>query len=316
MKKNMGIVFMGTPDFAVASLKAVIDAGYEVKGVVTAPDRPAGRGRKMQESAVKRFATEKGITVLQPLRLKDPEFLDKLKSLGADVFVVVAFRMLPAQVWKMPPLGTFNLHASLLPDYRGAAPINWAVINGESRSGVTTFFIDDKIDTGEIILQKETDIAPGESAGELHDRLMQLGAGLVTDTLNAIAAGTISTQPQKESEKLRPAPKLDKETARIDWHLEGKSIYNHIRGLSPYPGAWAKLENKGERQIVKIFKAKLVDAEHGLENGHIVVEEGQLKVAVAGGFLSLEELQLQGKRRLGVREVLNGLHLEEGAHMC
>jgi len=212
-------------------------------------------------------------------------------------------------------LGTFNLHASLLPDYRGAAPINWAVINGENRTGVTTFFIDDKIDTGEIILQKETAIAPEDTAGELHDRLMQRGAGLVTDTLDAIAAGTINTQPQKESGKLNQAPKLDKETARIDWESEGKSIYNHIRGLSPYPGAWAELENKGERQIVKIFKASLVASKHELKNGHMVVEGGQLKVAVKGGFLLLQELQLQGKRRLGVREVLNGLHLEKGAHM-
>lgn len=306
---------MGTPDFAVGSLKQLLEAGFKVVGVITAPDRPAGRGRKLQESAVKQFAVKHQLKVLQPTNLKDEAFLKDLKSLDANLQVVVAFRMLPKVVWQMPAYGTFNLHASLLPQYRGAAPINWAIINGETETGVTTFFIDEKIDTGNIILQKGANIRPEDNAGDLHDRLMELGAHLVVDTCKQIEAGTVSLQKQDESMELKPAPKIHKDTCRIDWNSPMMDIYNHIRGLSPYPGAWTELVNDGKAEPMKIFRTEMETSEHDYIVGKLVVEKKSLKVAVKEGYLNLLELQLPGKRRMQVNEVLNGLNLEKEAHL-
>lgn len=306
---------MGTPDFAVGSLKQLLEAGFKVVGVITAPDRPAGRGRKLQESAVKQFAVKHQLKVLQPTNLKDEAFLKDLKSLDANLQVVVAFRMLPKVVWQMPAYGTFNLHASLLPQYRGAAPINWAIINGETETGVTTFFIDEKIDTGNIILQKGANIRPDDNAGNLHDRLMELGAHLVVETCKQIEAGTVSLQKQDESMELKPAPKIHKDTCRIDWNSPMMDIYNHIRGLSPYPGAWTELVNDGKAEPMKIFRTEMETSEHDYIVGKLVVEKKSLKVAVKEGYLNLLELQLPGKRRMQVNEVLNGLNLEKEAHL-
>ena len=312
---SLRIVFMGTPDFAVGSLKQLLEAGFKVVGVITAPDRPAGRGRKLQESAVKQFAVKHQLKVLQPTNLKDEAFLKDLKSLDANLQVVVAFRMLPKVVWQMPAYGTFNLHSSLLPQYRGAAPINWAIINGETETGVTTFFIDEKIDTGNIILQKGANIRPDDNAGNLHDRLMELGAHLVVETCKQIEAGTVSLQKQDESMELKPAPKIHKDTCRIDWNSPMMDIYNHIRGLSPYPGAWTELVNDGKAEPMKIFRTEMETSEHDYIVGKLVVEKKSLKVAVKEGYLNLLELQLPGKRRMQVNEVLNGLNLEKEAHL-
>ncbi|AEM71959.1 Methionyl-tRNA formyltransferase [Allomuricauda ruestringensis DSM 13258] len=312
---SLRIVFMGTPDFAVGTLKKILETDFNVVGVITAPDRPAGRGRKVQESAVKQFAVQHNLKVLQPTNLKDESFLEELKSLDANLQVVVAFRMLPKAVWQMPEYGTFNLHASLLPQYRGAAPINWAIINGETETGVTTFFIDEKIDTGRIVLQKTEKILSDDSAGTLHDRLMELGAGLVVDTCKQIEAGTATRQVQDESKELKPAPKIHKGTCRIDWNASIEDIYNHIRGLSPYPGAWTKLVNDGKADQMKIFKTKMEQAEHDYNVGKLVVAKKSLKVAVKEGYISLLELQLPGKRRMQIMEVLNGLNLDKEAHL-
>lgn len=313
--RTLRIVFMGTPDFAVATLERILEDGYEVAGVITAPDRPAGRGRKLQQSAVKRYAVEKGLKVLQPTNLKDESFLEELRGLQANLQVVVAFRMLPRQVWEMPEFGTFNLHASLLPQYRGAAPINWAIINGEDKTGVTTFFIDQKIDTGAIIKKQATPINPDETAGDLHDRLMVLGAELVSDTLDAIAAGEVATQVQPMEGDLKEAPKLNKENCRIDWDAPLYTLYNKVRGLAPYPAAWSKFRNGNEEMEVKIYGCEVEKADHGLETGALVADKKSLKVAVNEGFVSITSLQLPGKRRLGVQEVLNGLRLYDNARM-
>ena len=243
--KSLKIVFMGTPDFAVASLKALVEQGYNVVGVITAPDRPAGRGQKLKQSAVKVYAESQNLKILQPTNLKDQSFIDTLQSLEADLQIIVAFRMLPKVVWSMPKNGTFNLHASLLPQYRGAAPINWAIINGEEKTGNTTFFIDEKIDTGEVILQEEVSILPNMSAGELHDILMQNGASLVLETVNLIGEGKVQTTKQPSYES-KTAYKLDKENTKIDWNRSPKEIHNLIRGLSPYPSAWSYLLDKGK----------------------------------------------------------------------
>ncbi len=313
--RDLRIVFMGTPEFAVTSLDKILDSGYRVVGVITAPDKPAGRGRKLTQSAVKKFALEKGLHLLQPTKLKDPGFLEALKALEANLFVVVAFRMLPEVVWKMPLYGTFNLHASLLPQYRGAAPINWAVINGEKETGVTTFFINERIDTGEMILQEKTEIGDSETAGEVHDRLMVLGARLVTRTIDLIAADEVRTEVQSESAELKPAPKIHKETCRVNWHQDATSILNHIRGLSPYPGAWSTLHNGSEKTDIKIFKADFESAEHKIESGRLFPGKKELKVAVEDGFISLWEVQLSGKRRMGISKVLNGLKIEKEAYL-
>jgi methionyl-tRNA formyltransferase len=311
--KEVRIVFMGTPEFAVASLRRLLNGGYQVVGVVTAPDKPAGRGRKLQQSAVKQYAMEKGLPVLQPTNLKSGDFLNALQGLEANLQVVVAFRMLPGEVWKMPELGTFNLHASLLPDYRGAAPINWAIIYGEKETGATTFFIDDKIDTGAILLQEATIIGPHETAGELHDRLMEIGAGLVLETVNRIVSGKADPQPQPDNAVGKPAPKIHPETCIIAWDKPLQEVYNHIRGLSPYPAARTVLRNGAENMDVKIFKVLPEPGTHQLRPGNLIAGKDYLKVAVPGGYIVLVELQLAGKRRLGVKEVLNGLTLQKNA---
>lgn len=302
---DLRIVFMGTPDFAVATLKQLQEHNFTIVGVITAPDRPAGRGRKLNESAVKKYALEHNLKILQPTNLKSESFLEELTSLNANLQIVVAFRMLPKVVWQLPEFGTFNLHASLLPEYRGAAPINWAVINGEKKTGVTTFFIDEKIDTGEIILQKETKIGKAETAGELHDRLMILGGELVVKTVKQIANAKITTtkQPNKEEKE---APKLYKDNCRIDWQASRKKIYNKIRGLSPYPAAWTTLQN-GEQQIeLKIYSAKKLKEKHSLKIGTLVVSKKEVKVAVQKGYILIDEIQLSGKRKMKTQDLLNG----------
>lgn len=313
--KDLRIVFMGTPDFAVGSLARILDAGLNVVGVVTAPDRAAGRGRKVQQSAVKEFAVQHQLKVLQPVNLKDEGFLEELKGLNANLQVVVAFRMLPKAVWHMPEHGTFNLHASLLPQYRGAAPINWAIINGETETGVTTFFIDEKIDTGNIILQAKEKISPEDDAGSLHDRLMQIGGDLVVETCKQIAAGTVTVSKQNESGELKPAPKIHKETCQIDWNASLEHIHNHIRGLSPYPGAWTTIINNGVEEPLKIYATQIEPSKHGLQVGKLIADKKSMKVAVKDGYLNLMELQFSGKRRMKVTEVLNGLNLDEDAHL-
>lgn len=297
---------MGTPDFAVASLNALVEAGFEVVGVVTAADKPAGRGQKLQESAVKQYAVSKGIKVLQPLKLKDPEFIEELKSLGADLQVVVAFRMLPEVVWNMPEKGTINLHGSLLPQYRGAAPINHAIINGEKESGVTTFFLKHEIDTGDIIFSDKVAIAEDETAGELHDKLMEVGARLLVKTATAIADGNYQEQPQPQSEVLKHAPKIFKDNCLIDWNQPAQTVYNMIRGLSPYPTAFTKLNEK----VLKVFKAEMEDTEPAIAPGGFL-SDGKtfLKFAAKDGFIKLLDVQYEGKKRMTVEEFLRGVRL-------
>ncbi|MGY5846739.1 methionyl-tRNA formyltransferase [Salegentibacter sp. HM20] len=311
--EKLRIVYMGTPDFAVAGLKEILAAGYEVAGVITAPDRPAGRGRKLQQSAVKQFALEKGLKVLQPTNLKDEGFLKELQDLNANLQVVVAFRMLPKQVWDMPKYGTFNLHASLLPQYRGAAPINWALIKGEEFTGVTTFFLDEKIDTGAIILQKQIAIEKEDSAGILHDKLMQLGARLILETIEQIERGEVKAKIQSHSEELKEAPKLNRDNTKIDWSRSVDEIVNHIRGLDPYPAAWTQLENKEKVVQVKLFSAKAKEDTHQELPGSIKIEEKQIKVAAKDGFVIIDEIQIPGKRKMPVKALLNGYEFENAA---
>ena len=306
---------MGTPDFAVGILDTLVKNEYNIVGVITAPDRPAGRGQKLNESAVKKYALENNINVLQPTNLKNEDFLKTLKSLNANLQIVVAFRMLPKVVWNMPKYGTFNLHASLLPQYRGAAPINWAIINGETKTGVTTFFIDEKIDTGAIILQDETSIEKTDNAEDLHDRLMSLGAKTVLKTVERIQNGDFKTTEQPEHDHLKLAYKIQRETCEIDWNEPIEDIYNFIRGLSPYPSAWTTLKNSNSKIITKIYKANILLDKHDLETGALVFNKKEMKVAVKEGYLQLEEIQLQGKKRMHVKDVLNGLNLEENAKM-
>lgn len=304
--RELKIVFMGTPDFAVTTLQTIVEAGYNVVGVITAPDKPAGRGRKLQESAVKKYAREQNLKVLQPTNLKAEEFLIELRSLEANLQVVVAFRMLPDVVWKMPEFGTFNLHASLLPQYRGAAPINWAIINGEQETGVSTFFIDEKIDTGEMIMQEKVEVAPTETAGSLHDKLMMTGAQLALKTLEAIEEGDVATTSQKEAGDLKAAHKFTRENTRIDWEQPLDRIYNLIRGLSPYPTAWTMLRNGNEELMLKVYDSQPEPAEHTEEIGRIFQEGKSIKVSVKNGFLTLKEIQLPGKRKMAVKDLLNG----------
>ncbi len=313
--RDIKIVFMGTPEFAVTSLQMLIEKGHEVVGVVTAPDRPAGRGQKLQSPAVKIYAESKGLPVLQPTNLKDVDFLASLQKLGANLQVVVAFRMLPKAVWSMPPYGTFNLHASLLPEYRGAAPINWAIINGERKTGVTTFFIDDQIDTGEIILQKEIPINENDSAGDLHDRLMQLGAELIIDTVELIRMNKVTTKKQAMNTRLKSAHKIYREDCEIKWDRSLEEIHDHVRGLSPYPVAWTHLIHDGQRTLLKIYKTAKETASHTLKPGQLLADKHQIRVAVKGGYLQLLEIQFPGKRRMKVKEVLNGLKLEKSAYL-
>ncbi|HEY3389456.1 MAG TPA: methionyl-tRNA formyltransferase [Prolixibacteraceae bacterium] len=308
--KDLRIVFMGTPEFAVASLKALIENGYNVVGVVTAPDRPSGRGQKLHQSDVKQYAMTCGLPVLQPEKLKDENFLSELKSLNPEIQIIVAFRMLPEVVWKMSPMGTFNLHGSLLPHYRGAAPLNWAIINGDQETGVTTFLLKQEIDTGNILFQERIPIGPEETIGELHDELMEIGAKLVIKTVDALAEGNVSPLSQDllaiNPEKLH-APKIFKENCLIDWNKSGKDINNLIRGLSPYPAAWTNFQNSISETGVKIFKASVEQASHSHTPGEIQSDNKKyLKIACEDGFLHILDLQLAGKKRMGIAEFLRG----------
>lgn len=313
MSKDLRIVFMGTPDFAVDTLKTILDHNYNVVGVITAPDRPAGRGRKLNESAVKVFAKEKGLNILQPTNLKNEDFLSELKALKANLQIIVAFRMLPKVVWDMPKHGTFNLHASLLPNYRGAAPINWAIINGETTSGVSTFFIDERIDTGEMILQKEIAIEPTENAGSLHDKLMVIGSSLVIETIELIEKGPFKTTPQAEDAISRTAYKLNKDNCKIDFTDTIDNIYNKIRGLSPYPAAWCQLQNNDETLDIKIYTAEKEIETHQLEPGTIISDKSTAKIAVKEGFIKIIDLKLPGKRTMAVKSLLNGYQFNTDA---
>jgi len=306
---------MGTPDFAVATLKTLVNNNYNIVGVITAPDRPAGRGQKLNQSAVKKYAVEQNLNVLQPTNLKDEVFLSELRSLNANLQIIVAFRMLPKQVWQMPEYGTFNLHASLLPHYRGAAPINWALINGETKTGITTFFIDEKIDTGEIIMQEELTISPTENAGSLHDRLMKEGSSLVLKTVKAIENDNISTYIQPEVENIRTAYKIHKHTCKIDWSVSIDSIHNKIRGLSPYPAAWSELCIDDSVSTVKIYEVTKIYEAHHLDIGAIVSDKNSVKVAVKGGYIEFLVLQLPGKKKMDVKALLNGFTFTKNAKM-
>ena len=304
---------MGTPEFAVGILDTIIKNNYDVVGVITAADKPAGRGQKIKYSAVKEYALANNLTLLQPTNLKDESFLTELKALNANLQIVVAFRMLPKVVWEMPSLGTFNLHASLLPNYRGAAPINWAIINGETKTGVTTFFIDDKIDTGAMILNSEIAIEPGENAGQLHDRLMLLGSKTVIDTLKVIENGNVTTTIQEDDAEIKTAYKLNKENCKIDWTKSGEEINNLIRGLSPYPASWCFLKDKDEELSIKIYEAKLISESHSYEVGSLISSKKEIKIAIKDGFIQLLSLQLPGKKRMQVAELLNGITFSDNA---
>ena len=303
-KEDLRIVFMGTPEFAVDSLKALLDNKFNVVAVVTVPDRPAGRGQKLQQSAVKQFALQHNLTVLQPQSLKSESFLKELEELNHNLQVVVAFRILPKVVFSMPEHGAFNLHASLLPQYRGAAPINWAVINGEKESGVTTFFLKPKVDTGDIILQEKVTIEATDTAGSLHDKLMEAGAQLVVDTCNAIVEGTVNEQKQTaDTSTLKPAPKIFREDCEIDWNNDTQTIYNFIRGLSPYPASWTSLDG----QNFKLFETEMELTTPRHKTGEIVSDnKTELKFATKDGYIICKKVQLQGKRRMAIDEFLRG----------
>jgi methionyl-tRNA formyltransferase len=316
--KQLRIVFMGTPDFAVASLKSLVENGYNVVGVVTAPDKPAGRGKQLSASAVKKYAFENDLHILQPEKLKNPDFTIELKSLEADLQVVVAFRMLPEMVWNMPRLGTFNLHASLLPQYRGAAPLNWAIINGETKTGVTTFLLDHEIDTGKILFRKEVEIGYADTVGDVHDRLMEIGATLVLNTVDSLASGKVEPLPQEvlfaEAGRLKHAPKIFKEDCRINWANDAENIRNLIRGLSPYPTAWTTFVNRlsGVETDVKLFFAEKEISDNLPEPGTIRSDgKKTLKIACTDGWLKITDLQLAGKKRMKTEELLRGFHKPE-----
>lgn len=311
--ERLRIVFMGTPEFAVGILDTIYQHNYDIVGVITAADKPAGRGQKVKYSAVKEYALEKGLNLLQPTNLKDEAFLEELKSLNANLQVVVAFRMLPEAVWKMPKLGTFNLHASLLPQYRGAAPINWAIINGETTTGVTTFFIDDKIDTGAMILKQALEIGPNENAGELHDRLMDLGKDAVIKTLTLIENGNAETTVQPTDDDVKTAYKLNRENCKIDWTKPGREIHNLIRGLSPYPAAWCFFQDNGQEWNVKIYETLFIEEKHDKIVGSIIADKKEISVAVKDGFIKIESLQFPGKKKMTSRELLNGMNFSGDA---
>ncbi len=311
--EKLRIVFMGTPEFAVGILDTILHNNYEVVGVITAADKPAGRGQKIKYSAVKEYALAHNLHLLQPTNLKDESFLADLKALNANLQIVVAFRMLPEVVWKMPSLGTFNLHASLLPNYRGAAPINWAIINGETKTGVTTFFIDDKIDTGAMILNAETAVGANESAGELHDRLMELGSETVIQTLRLVEKGSVITTVQEDNDEIKTAYKLNKENCKIDWNKPAIDIHNLIRGLSPYPAAWCFISDKGEEWNVKIYQSNIVIEAHTLAVGQLVCTKKELKIAVRDGFIQIVSLQFPGKKKMNTAEFLNGIQFTTDA---
>ncbi len=323
-KKDLRIVYMGTPDFAVESLRALVEGGYNVVGVITMPDKPMGRhGSVLQASPVKQYAQSVGLPLLQPEKLKDESFIEALRAWKADLQIIVAFRMLPEVVWAMPRLGTFNLHASLLPQYRGAAPINWAVINGDTETGVTTFFLKHEIDTGMIIRQQRLPIADTDDVETVHDGLMAMGAGLVTETVDLILSGEVETIPQeqfyKNETELRPAPKIFKETCRIDWNQPMKKVYDFIRGLSPYPAAWTELisnEDSSKRQVLKIYQTEKRPATHTFPIGSLHSDgKSYIDVAVEGGYLRILSLQLAGKKRLSTVDFLNGFKSAEQHHV-
>lgn len=319
-KKDLRIVFMGTPDFAVESLRVLVENDYNVVGVITMPDKPAGRGYKIQFSAVKKYAMEKNLPLLQPEKLKDEVFLAELNALQADLQIVVAFRMLPEVVWNMPRLGTFNLHASLLPQYRGAAPINWAIINGDQETGATTFFLTHEIDTGKIILQEKIKIGDTDNAGKIHDELMMMGGQLVKKTVDLILEGKVEAVEQEqlieEENSLKAAPKIFKDTCRIDWNRGVKDIYNHIRGLSPYPAAWTELhvEDK-EPQMVKIYSSTMLNDSKELPVGTIITDnKTYLNVVCSDGMISVKDIQFAGKKAMKIDEVLRGYKIEERSY--
>lgn len=307
---KMRIVFMGTPDFAVGILDAIKNTSHQIVGVITAPDKPAGRGQKVQESAVKKYAVANNLKVLQPTNLKSPDFLKELQDLQADLQVVVAFRMLPKEVWQMPAKGTFNLHASLLPEYRGAAPINWAIINGETETGVTTFFIDEQIDTGAMILHKKESISVQDNAGDLHDRLMNLGKQAVVETLELIAKDEVVLQKQ-EIEPKKTAYKLYKENTKIDWTKTGREIYNHIRGLSPYPTAWTNMRHEDKEFQVKIYEAQFEETTPTHEINELVCDKNTMKICVKDGYIHILQLQMPGKKATDIKSFLNGFRATE-----
>lgn len=315
MTNDLRIVFMGTPDFAVTILKSLVERDYNIVGVITAPDKPAGRGRKLHESAVKTYAKSVDLHILQPTNLKSEDFIKTLKALKANLQIVVAFRMLPKVVWQMPQYGTFNLHASLLPNYRGAAPINWAIINGETITGVSTFFIDEHIDTGEMILQEEVNILPDETAGELHDKLMHLGSDLVIKTVELIKKGSVKTIPQPKSAEIKTAYKLNKDNCKIDWTDTLNNIYNKVRGLSPYPAAWCLLKNGNEQLNVKVYKVEKQEEDHDDKIGKIISSKKSVKVAVKKGYIILKEIKLPGKRKMDIISLLNGYSFNKDAKM-
>ncbi|MGB5981161.1 MAG: methionyl-tRNA formyltransferase [Nonlabens sp.] len=312
MSNHLKIVFFGTPEFATHILDGIVASKHEVVGVVTVADKPAGRGRKLNESHVKQYAVKNDLNVLQPTNLKADDFIENLQALDADLFVVVAFRMLPKRVWDMPDKGTFNLHASLLPQYRGAAPINWAVINQEEKSGVTTFFIDDQIDTGAVIAQKECEINPDETAGSLYERLKALGRELTSETIEEVAKGNINTISQKHSNELKSAPKLNLENTTIDFNQTAEEVDAHVRGLFPFPVAKAFLIN-GVKLQVKIFQTKIVNNAHKMQPGAIVVKNSEIWVACSQGFIILEKIQLPNKKAMLAKDLLNGFQFDSEA---
>ena len=320
-KKELRIIYMGTPDFAVESLRCLVEGGYNIVGVVTMPDKPANRGHKLQQSPVKQYAVEHGLHVMQPERLKDEAFIEELRSLHADLQIVVAFRMLPDVVWAMPRLGTFNLHASLLPQYRAAAPINWAVINGETRTGITTFFLKHEIDTGEVIQQVEIPISDTDNVGTVHDRLMKLGGDLVVETVDRILTGTVKSIPQEDiavTGELKPAPKIFKETCRINWNQPTKRVYNFVRGLSPYPGAWTEMEQQGaEPLVIKIFETSKLTNDPKCAPGTLQTDNRHfIHIATQDGWIDVKSLQLPNKKRLTVEELLRGYHFTAENIIC
>lgn len=311
-KEELKIVFLGTPEFAVESLKRLHEGGYNIAGVVTMPDKPAGRGHKLLQSPVKQYAVEYGMHLMQPANLKNPEFVDELRSLNADLFIVIAFRMLPEVVWSMPRLGTFNLHGSLLPKYRGAAPLNWAVINGDTETGVTTFFLKHDIDTGDIIDRRSIPINPEDNVGDIHDRLMMLGAELTIDTVQRILDGNLTTTPQDELTKgvePTPAPKIFKETCHIDWTRNARDIHNLVRGLSPYPAAWCEIVSlDNDIKTIKIFTTAVTDDNASAEPGTIKSDNHRMLIACGDKWLEVLSLQLSGKRRMDTAEFLRGFN--------
>lgn len=310
-KEDLKIVFLGTPDFAVESLRRIHEGGYNIVGVITMPDKPAGRGHKLLHSPVKQYAVANNLPLLQPVNLKDPQFVEELRSLGANLFVVIAFRMLPEVVWSMPELGTFNLHASLLPKYRGAAPINWAVINGDTETGVTTFFLKHEIDTGDIIRQEKIDILPTDNVGDVHDKLMMLGAELTIDTIDHIIAGDLKPIPQDEilqGAEPTPAPKIFKDTCLIDWTKSAVNVHNLVRGLSPYPAAWTTMELDGRDPItMKVFDTAVVEWGGQLTPGKFTIDTGHLYVDCDDNRIEILSLQAAGKKRMPTADFLRGL---------